>query len=66
MVVVAMVVTAATWLTLTQVRVDVTLCGQLPPGGVGIATCLAGPTADMSLWDYITHSKYPEYTYVLD
>jgi hypothetical protein len=65
-IVVAVLVTAATLLILTQVRVSVTLCGQMPPGGVGIATCLAGPTTDMSLWDYITHSKYPEYTYVVD
>jgi len=63
---VAILVTAATWLILSQVRVDVTLCGQLRPGGLGISTCLAGPTTDMSLWDYITHSKYAEYTYVLD
>jgi len=62
---VAILFTAATLLFLTQVRVSVTLCGQMPPGGVGIATCLAGPTTDMSLWDYITH-KYPEFTYVLD
>ena len=65
-IVVAILVTAATLLVLTQVRVSVTLCGQMTPGGVGMATCLAGPTTDMSLWDYITHSRYPEYTDVLD
>jgi hypothetical protein len=62
----AVLVTAATLLILTLVRVSVTLCGQILPGGVGIAGCLGGPTTDMSLWEYITHSKYPEFNYVRD
>ena len=57
---------AAVWLILTEVRVNVTLCGNIVPGGVGFSSCLAGPTTDMSLWEYITHSKYPEFSYVLD
>ena len=54
----------AVWLILTQVRVSVTLCGQIIPGGPGVSSCLGSPV-DMSLWDYITHSKYPEFSYVL-
>jgi hypothetical protein len=64
-IILAAVVIAAAWLVLTQVRVSVTLCGQIIPGGPGVSSCL-GSSVHMSLWDYITNSKYPEFSHVLD
>lgn len=63
-IVLAVLVATAAWLILTQVHVNVALCGNIVPGGPGVSSCL-GSTVDMSLWDYITHSKYPDFTYVL-
>jgi hypothetical protein len=64
-IILAALVIASAWLILTQVRVSVTLCGQIIPGGPGISSCL-GTAVDMSLWDYITNREYPEFSHVLD
>lgn len=59
---VPVLVTICSYIVLAQVKVEVTLCGQLFP--TGISTCLAGPTTSMPLLDYLTHKGYPEFTYV--
>jgi hypothetical protein len=59
---VPLLVTICSCLVLAQVKVEVTLCGQLFP--TGISTCLAGPTTSMPLLDYLTHKRYPEFTYI--